>query len=88
MNLYIKCHIHEFFSGGKPKYQTMVVAMHQSENGEIGKESETFQFPEDSRHLLFLTNMFYCDKSVIRSVNKKAILDITGFLIDEFVFKN
>lgn len=61
----------------------MVVAMHQSEDGEIGKESEIFQFPEDSRHLLFLTNMFYCDKSVIRSVNKKAILDITGFLIDE-----
>lgn len=59
----------------------MVVAMHQSEVGEMERESNTIQFPEDSQHLLSLTNMFYFENSAIRcSLNKKAIGDITEFL--------
>lgn len=43
----------------------MVVAMHQSEVGEMERESNTIQFPEDSQHLLSLTNMFYFENSAI-----------------------
>lgn len=80
-------YIFEFFLGGKLKYQTMVVAMHQSEVGEMERESDTIQFPEDSRHLLSLTNMFYYNNSAIKcSVNKKAIRDITEFLDWQVIF--
>lgn len=68
-------------SGGTLRYPTMVVAMHQSEDGEIGKESDTIQLPKDSQHVLPLTDMIYYDNSAIRcSVNRKAILNITHFL--------